>query len=272
MTYNEIIYEVSDRIATITLNRPDRLNAWTQTMDLELRTSVKAAAADDGVRVIVLTGAGRGFCAGADMGGLSDRSAGAAVSGQSPQKEPDFLDARPDYRGRVSYFAAVPKPVIAAVNGPCAGIGMVASLFCDIRFAGSEALFTTAFAKRGLIAEYGIAWILPRLVGHSAAIDLLLSSRKVKAEEALRLGLVNQVFPAEELMAATRAYAQDLADTVSPRSMAVMKRQIWEAPFQTPGEAIALANAEMDESFNSADFREGVAHFLEKRKANFTGK
>jgi len=272
MSYQEIIYEVSDRIATITLNRPDRLNAWTQTMDLELRTAVKTAAADDGVRVIILTGAGRGFCAGADLGGLSNIGAGTVVGGQSPQKEPDFLDARADYRGRVSYFAAVPKPVIAAVNGPCAGIGMVAALFCDMRFAGSEALFTTAFAKRGLIAEYGIAWILPELVGRSVALDLLLSSRKVGAAEALRLGLVNQVHQAEELMSATRAYARELADTVSPRSMAVMKRQIWDAPFQTPGEAIALSEVEMRESFKSDDFREGVTHFLEKRKPNFTGK
>jgi enoyl-CoA hydratase/carnithine racemase len=272
MDYKEIIYEVRERIATITLNRPERLNAWTQVMDLELRTAVKVAAADDGVRVIILTGAGRGFCAGADLGGLSNVSAGAVVGGQSPQKEPDFLDARPDYRGRVSYFAAVPKPVIAAVNGPCAGIGMVAALFCDMRFAGSEALFTTAFARRGLIAEYGMAWILPELVGRSAALDLLLSSRKVGAEEALKLGLVNRVSPAEALLTETRAYALELADSVSPRSMAVMKRQIWEAPFQTPGEAIKLSEVEMAESFKSADFREGVAHFLEKRKANFTGK
>jgi enoyl-CoA hydratase/carnithine racemase len=272
MSYQEIRYEVSERIATITLNRPDRLNAWTQIMDLELRTAIKDAAADDGVRVIILTGAGRGFCAGADMGGLSEIGTGAAVGGQSPQKEPDFLNARPDYRGRVSYFAAVPKPVIAAVNGPCAGIGMVAALFCDIRFAGSEALFTTAFSKRGLIAEYGIAWILPRLVGHAASLDLLLSARKVGADEAFRLGLVNQIFPAAELLASTRAYALDLAQSVSPRSMAVMKRQIWEAPFQTPGEAIALAETEMRESFQSADFREGVAHFMEKRKPVFTGR
>ncbi|MEI9983236.1 MAG: enoyl-CoA hydratase [Aliidongia sp.] len=272
MSYQQILYEVSERIATITLNRPDRLNAWTQIMDLELRTAVKAAAADDGVRVIVVTGAGRGFCAGADMGGLSNVGDGNVVGGQSPQKEPDFLDARPDYRGRVSYFAAVPKPVIAAVNGPCAGIGMVAALFCDIRFAGSEALFTTAFSRRGLIAEYGVAWILPELVGRSVALDLLLSSRKVGAEEALKLGLVNQVFQAEELMPAVRAYARELADSISPRSMAVIKRQVWESPFQTPGEAISSAETEMAESFMSDDFREGVAHFLEKRKPSFTGK
>jgi len=149
---------------------------------------------------------------------------------------------------------------------------MVAALFCDMRFAGSEALFTTAFSRRGLIAEYGMAWILPELVGRSVALDLLLSSRKVGAEEALRIGLVNQLFQAEELLSGVRAYARELADAVSPRSTAVMKRQVWEAPFQTPGEAIALAEAEMAESFKSDDFREGVAHFLEKRKPSFTGK
>ena len=272
MSYQEIIYEVSEHIATITLNRPERLNAWTQVMDLELRTAVKAAGADDNVRVIIVTGAGRGFCAGADMSGLNNIGSGAVVGGVSPQKEPDFLEARADWRGRVSYFAAVPKPVIAAVNGPCAGIGMVAALFCDLRFASSEALFMTAFARRGLIAEYGVAWILTELVGRSVALDLLISSRKVGAEEALRLGLVNQLLQAEELMPAVRAYAKDLAENVSPRSMGVIKRQVWEAAFQTPGEAIALGEEEMLKSFLSEDFREGVAHFLEKRKPSFTGR
>jgi enoyl-CoA hydratase/carnithine racemase len=272
MSQTEIIYEVSERIATITLNRPDRLNAWTQTMDLELRTATKLAAADDGVRVIVITGAGRGFCAGADMGGLSSVSSGGRVGGQSPQVEPDFVEARPDFRGRCSYFAAVPKPVIAAVNGPCAGIGMVAALYCDMRFASTEALFTTAFSRRGLVAEYGMAWILPELVGRSVALDLLLSARKVGGAEAARLGLVNQVVPHDELIPAVRAYARELCDAVSPRSMAVMKRQVWEAAFQTLGEATKLSEDEMAKSFQSEDFREGVAHFLEKRKPVFTGK
>jgi enoyl-CoA hydratase/carnithine racemase len=272
MAYEEIIYAVSERIATITLNRPDRLNAWTATMDRELRTAVKAAAADDGVRAIILTGAGRGFCAGADMGNLSTVSSGGRLGGQSHQTEPDFLDAPVDFRGRCSYFAAVPKPVIAAVNGPCAGIGMVAALFCDMRFASTEALFTTAFARRGLVAEYGIAWILPQLVGRSAALDLLLSARKVAGEEAARLGLVNQVVPHEELIETARGYARDLAENVSPRSMAVMKRQVWGAASQTLAEATALSEEEMGKSFLSEDFKEGVAHFVEKRKAAFTGR
>ncbi len=272
MAYEEIIYEVSERIATITLNRPDRLNAWTMQMDIELRDAVKAAAADEGVRVIILTGAGRGFCAGADMGNLSSRTTSGPSVAVTPQRAPDFLDAPPDFRGRCSYFAAVPKPVIAAVNGPCAGIGMVAALFCDMRFAGSEALFTTAFARRGLVAEYGIAWILPQLIGRSAALDLLMSARKVGGEEAARLGLVNQVVPQEELMATVRAYALDLADNVSPRSMAVMKRQVWHAAGQTLLEATKIAEEEMAKSFDSADFKEGVAHFMEKRKPAFTGR
>ena len=274
MAYEEIIYEVSERIATITLNRPDRLNAWTAIMDRELRGAVKDAAADDGVRAIIITGAGRGFCAGADMGNLSSVSAGTGGRqiGQAPQTEPDFLDAPVDFRGRCSYFAAVPKPVIAAVNGPCAGIGMVAALFCDLRFASTEALFTTAFARRGLVAEYGIAWILPQLVGRSAALDLLLSARKIAGEEAARLGLVNQVVAHEELIPTVRAYARELADYVSPRSMAVMKRQVWGAASQTLAEATALSEEEMAKSFQSADFKEGVAHFIEKRKPAFIGR
>ncbi|HVJ54579.1 MAG TPA: enoyl-CoA hydratase [Aliidongia sp.] len=272
MAYEEILYDVSERVATITLNRPDRLNAWTATMDLELRNAVKAAAADDGVRAIILTGAGRGFCAGADMGNLSNVSSGGGRVGPGLQSEPDFLDAPVGFRGRVSYFAAVPKPVIAAVNGPCAGIGMVAALFCDIRFASSEALFTTAFSRRGLIAEYGIAWILPQLIGRSSALDLLLSARKVGGEEAARLGLVSQVVPHEELLPTVRNYARELVEYVSPRSMAVMKRQVWGAASQSLAEATRIAEEEMAKSFQSQDFKEGVSHFVEKRKPAFTGK
>ena len=166
----------------------------------------------------------------------------------------------------------MPKPIIAAINGACAGLGLVYALYCDQRFAAAGAKFTTAFARRGLIAEHGISHTLPRLVGLSKALDLLVSARKFDAEEALRLGVVDHVLPADQLMAAVRAYALDLADNVSPRAMAVIKRQLWAVDQQSLREAISIGNAEMLASFASDDFKEGVAHFVQKRQAAFTGR
>ena len=272
MAYREIVYEVADRIATITLNRPERLNAWTSVMDDEVRAAMRQAADTDDVRVIVLTGAGRGFCAGADMAmltSISETQGGSMTSRPLPPFDPT---SRPDFHRRYSYFPAVPKPIIAAVNGPCAGLGLVIALYCDLRFAAPEAQFITAFSRRGLIAEHGISWTLPTLIGLSAALDLMLSARRVAAEEALRLRLVDRVAPAGGLMESVRAYAGELVETVSPRSMRVMKRQLWESRFQRLGEAIETGDREMAESFKSEDFAEGVAHFLEKRKPAFTGR
>jgi enoyl-CoA hydratase/carnithine racemase len=272
MSYQEIRYETAEHIATITLDRPDRLNAWTPNMDEEVRDAMRRAAGEDSVRVIVLTGAGRGFCAGADMATLSRLTQHRAPSAASQAPPPFDPGSRSDFQKRYSYFPAVPKPIIAAVNGPCAGLGLVLALYCDLRFAAPEAQFTTAFSRRGLIAEHGISWTLPHLVGLSAALDLLLSARRVGAEEALRLRLVDRIAPPGELMGHVRAYASELAEAVSPRSMRVMKRQLWEARFQTLAAAIDTADREMAASFESEDFREGVAHYVEKRKPAFTGR
>ena len=276
MSNTDVLYEVSQRIATITLNRPDRLNAYTAGLGDTLRAAVRRATDDADVRVIVLTGAGRGFCAGADMDSLSagTASGGATLAAENPKAEPAPFDpdSSPDYQTPHSYFPAVPKPIIAAINGACAGLGLVYALYCDQRFAAAGAKFTTAFARRGLIAEHGISHTLPRLVGLSKALDLLMSARKFDADEALRLGVVDRVVPAAELMAAVRAYALDLADNVSPRSMAVIKRQLWAVGQQSMREAIEVGNREMLASFSTADFREGVAHFVEKRPAAFTGQ
>jgi enoyl-CoA hydratase/carnithine racemase len=244
-------------------------------METEVRAAMIAATADDAVRVIVLTGAGRGFCAGADMSLLAGVSAGGSdprPSDPAPGGIPGGLDLPPDYHLRYGYFPTVPKPIIAAINGPAAGLGLIMALYCDLRFAAAEAVFTTAFARRGLIAEHGISWLLPSLVGHAHALDLLLSARKVAADEALRMGLVNQVHPGERLLEAVTAYARDLADNVSPRSMRVMKRQVYRAVLQSLEDATLLANADMPGSFASDDFREGVAHFVERRPARFTGQ
>ena len=261
--YEDVLYEAKDRVAVVRLNRPEALNAFTAAMGRGLQAAVAAAVADESVRVIVLTGAGRGFCAGADMKLLQQINPDAPAA-----KKPE---AAGHYGGRFGYLINARKPVIAALNGPAAGLGFVLALYADVRFAGSEAKFTTSFAQRGLIAEHGVSWLLPRLVGPAHALDLLLSARKFGAAEAERIGLVNKVFAQSAFMDEVMAYARTLADTVSPRSMSVIKAQLWESPFQDFAAALALADAEMHASFKSADFKEGVAHYVEKRPAAFKG-
>ena len=275
MTFQTILCEIADGIATVRLNRPDRLNAWTREMHHELRRAMHELAVDPAVRAIILTGAGRGFCAGADMNMLSSLSGAgaaapaAAAEAPSSYAVPKHGSTRADFRMTYSYFPSIPKPIVAAINGPCAGLGLVISLYCDMRFAGQSAVFTTAFAQRGLIAEHGISWLLPRLVGLPNAADLLYSARKFGADEDGRLGLVQRVVPDAELLDAARGYLKAMVDSVSPRSVAVMKRQIWDGMFQTMSEATAIANYEMEQSFAAPDFKEGVAHFLEKRAPKF---
>lgn len=278
--YADILYEVKDRIALITLNRPDKLNAWTAAMQASIKRAIVDAAKDDQVRVIVVTGAGRGFCAGADMGGLQqirpDKWNERELARADKEVEAPPSDLGPDvsaeYAGRFGYLMSIRKPIIAAINGPCAGIGLVFTLYCDMRFAASEAKFTTAFAQRGLIAEHGISWLLPRLTGTAHALEILFSARKFSAAEAERINLVNRVFPQESFLPLVMDYVRTLATTVSPRSMAVMKAQIWKSLFQDLNDAIAIGDAEMQRSFATEDFKEGVAHFVEKRAARFTGR
>jgi enoyl-CoA hydratase/carnithine racemase len=207
------------------------------------------------------------------MGNLQAIGAGVGVDRSSDTK-PTLPGGSTlaEFRMNYSYFPSIPKFIIAAINGPAAGLGFVIPLYADLRFAAESAVFTTSFAQRGLIAEHGVSWLLPKLIGVSAALDLLCSARKIRAPEAHALGLVSRVIPDDKLLAETRAYARLMADTVSPRSVAVMKRQIWEAQFQTLAEATTQANYEMALSFGTADFKEGVAHFVEKRAARFTGR
>jgi enoyl-CoA hydratase/carnithine racemase len=270
VAYQQILYDVSDKIATITLNRPDRMNAWTPVMDRDVRHAMEAAAADDDVRVIVLTGAGRAFCAGADMDALKGLDPDDIK--RAATLPPFDMNRRPDWQARYAYYPSIPKPVIGMLNGATAGIGLVHALYCDLRFAADNTVFTTAFSRRGLIAEHGISWMLPRIVGHANALDLLMSARRVSSDEALRIGLVNRLYPSDQLREQTFAYARDLADFVSPSSIAVIKRQLYDVPFQTLSEATIDANREMMVSLRSSDFREGVASFMEKRPPKFTGK
>jgi enoyl-CoA hydratase/carnithine racemase len=277
MANQETLYQVAGRVATITLHRPDKLNAWTATMDQEVRAAMYQADADENVRVIILTGAGRGFCAGADMSLLSTISQeGLGARGQTNflrnAENGERANVRPDFQKKYSYFPSLTKPVIAAVNGPAVGLGFILTLYCDIRFASEGARFGTAFAKRGLIAEYGLAWMLPRLIGPASALDMLFSARMVDAQEALRMRLVNQVFPQDTFLDHVNAYAQELANNVSPRSLRVMKEQIYNAMFQSLSEAFESSEEAMLQSLQCEDFKEGVAHFLQKRAPVFTGR
>jgi enoyl-CoA hydratase/carnithine racemase len=279
LSYNSISYEVEEGVGLITLNRPDRLNAWNAEIEKELRDVMQSASVSDDVKAIVITGAGRGFCAGADMSDLSDSSGEDSDSKrelerkrlqQSPME--GQLELPGDYNMRYTYFTSTPKPIIAAINGPCAGLGLVMALFCDMRFASEKAVFTTAFARRGLIAEHGIDWILPRVVGLPNALDLLLSARKFDAVEAKDLGVVSKIYPHEDLMVKAMEYAKELATMVSPRSMRVMKEQVYRTQSGSLSDAVNTAFDEMFDSLDSEDFREGVAHFVEKRAPSFPGK
>jgi enoyl-CoA hydratase/carnithine racemase len=277
---SEVLYDVSERIATITLNRPERMNTISPGLTDGLAERMADAAADPGVRAIILTGAGRAFCAGADMQRLQKSSAGGPRQAPPPT-DPKFLKSLnptglgPDLgsefvdRRRFSYFMRVRKPIIAALNGPVAGLGFVMALCADFRFAANDMVFTTSFAQRGLIAEHGISWLLPRLVGPQNALDLLMSARRVAAIEAKQIGLVKDIFPRDELMAQVRNYAKLLAQTVSPRSMAVIKAQVWKSLGQSYSEALASADHELELSMPLPDYKEGVAHYVEKRPANF---
>ena len=276
---NEVLYTIKDRVATVTLNRPDRMNATNLTLPYSVSKAMLKAATDPKVRVIVLTGAGKAFCAGADRQRLEAGRVGAARPVYPPD-DPAFFEAVSSTRGpdlgvefmdirRYSYFMRIGKPVIAALNGAVAGGGMIPALCADIRLAADTMFFTTSFAQRGLIAEHGISWLLPRLVGPSRALEMLMTARRVSAQEAEHIGLVNKVFPQASFRDDVQAYAATIAKTVSPRSLAVMKAQVWKAVAQSFRDALATADVELELSVKTADYVEGVSHFLDKREANF---
>jgi enoyl-CoA hydratase/carnithine racemase len=251
-----VLYDVQDRVATITLNRPDRGNAWNREMGAAFAGGLERATHDPDVRAVVVTGAGRSFCVGADMSLLESIGGGEAVVGDETRVLPTAI-------------IDVPKPVVAAINGAAAGLGLVIALCCDVRMAAGGVKFTSAFVRRGLIAEYGSAWLLPRLIGTARALDVLLSGRVFMSEEAAAMGLVNQVLPADRLLDAVRAYAQDLAANCPPGTMAVIKRQVygaWDLPL---GQAVTEAIRLMEESLTTEDFREGVASYVEQRPPTF---
>ena len=278
MKFEFLEYQLDQHVLTITLNRPDRLNALTRELEDELFHAMRTADEDEEVRVVILTGAGKGFCAGADLealGWISELDWSQVNTEDLRQKlmpSRRLAQGSADFQRTYSYFPAVRKPIIAAINGVAVGLGFVLPLYCDLRIAADTARFGTAFAQRGLIAEHGVSWMLPRLVGMGNATDLLYSARLVQADEALRMGLVNRIVSAGDLMSEVRAYAEHLANNVSPRSLRIMKQQLYDDQFQTLAESIDRANDAMIPSFGCEDFREGVAHFVEKRQARFTGR
>lgn len=244
----------TDGVLRLTLNRPERLNAWTSALGERLFDRLDAADRDPAVRVIVLTGAGRGFCPGADFEELERIDDPAAA-------------ARP--ARRVTSPLTLRKPTIAAVNGACAGLGLALALACDVRFGARGARFSTAFARRGLVAEHGTSWLLPRIVGHARALDLLLSARVVEAEEALRIGLLHELSDATDVVDDAMAYAHDLAANCSPRSMAVIRRQVATHPALPLDDAMDDTEDLTERSLSWPDLAEGVRSHVERRPPRF---
>jgi enoyl-CoA hydratase/carnithine racemase len=249
-----VLCTVEDGVATVTLHRPDRMNAWTVEMEHRYFETLDQLRGDPETRAIVVTGAGRGFCAGLDAEDLASASAG------TPPRDP---------RQTMLHALSIDKPMICAINGGCAGIGLVQALACDVRFAASGAKITTAFARRGLVAEFAASWFLPRIVGHANALDLLLSGRTITAEEALELGLVNRVLPGEQVLAEAQGYGRELATSCSPVAMAAIKRQVYDDWLRTASESEDEWRRLIAQQHRKADFREGVAAFVERRPPKF---
>lgn len=269
-----VTFGIDEGVGIITLNRPERLNALTDAMHPELNAVFATAFRAQEARVIILTGAGRAFCAGADMARLNRFAASKGADFDLPRPglpapEFDGLDAPRDLLTTYTAPLAFPKPVIAAVNGPALGVGFVLAATCDIRFAAKNSFFSAAFPQRGICAESGLAWLLPRLIGHGPAADILLSSRRVPAEEALAMGLVTRVEEEDALLPAALAYAKTIAATAAPRALALTKRQLWVGHWQTFGQAAMNAHDLLLKCLAGAEYAEGVASFQEKRAPCF---
>jgi enoyl-CoA hydratase/carnithine racemase len=247
--------DVDDGVCTLTFNDPERRNGWSFALETRYFDLLEWADSDPGVRAIVVTGAGTTFCPGADIGLLGK----IADKGRM-----NLAGRRPN-----TYPRSIRKPLIAAINGACAGVGLGQALYCDVRFAALGARFSTSYARRGLPAEYGTSWLLPRLIGVENALDLLLSGRVFDADEAKALGLVSRVCDKETVLAEAQAYAADLAANCSPRSMAAIRAQIYGDLSRSAEESLARSVVAMQAFTGNADFAEGVASFAERRPPKF---
>jgi 2-(1,2-epoxy-1,2-dihydrophenyl)acetyl-CoA isomerase len=263
MTYETILYEQENGILKITLNRPDKLNAFTDTMLDELTAAFQRADRDPSVRVVVLTGAGRGFCPGQDLGAAVERGAGNSNFSYS-----EHLHAH--YNPLILGMRALTKPIIAAVNGVAAGAGMSLALACDYRIAAESASFIQAFVKVGLVPDSGSTWMLPRLIGRTRALDMMLSGRKVSAQEALEIGLVNAVVSNEQLMDTVNQLASEFANAPT-RTIGYIKQAVEFASHSTLEDALNMEAELQDMAASTADHTEGITSFLEKRPARFKG-
>lgn len=275
-TDSQLLYAVEAGVATITFNRPDKLNALTPAMLDAFFATVERAAADPEVRVILVTGAGRGFSAGLDLG-IIGTGASSRMSDHRDAPPPQWGDdigprLKRYFSGGWNALITSRKPTIAAVNGPAFGWGFILSLHCDIRFAARSALFNATFARLGVPAEKGIGWLLPRLIGTARAADLLYTARRFDGVEAERLGLVNAVLDDDRLMPHALEYARNIAANAAPRALAAMKAQVWTAADDTYDEGFAAANLEQDRCVATEDFREGLASYKEKRAPRFRGR
>lgn len=273
MDLKTILYEVDDGIALITLNRPHRMNAWTGRMHTEYRYVLDQADKSDDVRVIIVTGAGRGFCVGADTQALEGHiEKGGYDPGTPAELVQPGTGVREEFEASFAYHFGLRKPVVAAINGPAAGVGLVLACFADIRFAVPGVKFTTAHGKLNFPAEYGLSWLLPRQIGLARANDLLLTSRVFMSDEAFEMGMVNRLVPADQLMNETYNYVRQMKDTVSPGSLRETRWQIYTDLHRDVATAVKASESLLDEMSRQKDYQEGVQAFLEKRKPDWQGE
>lgn len=260
-------YEVDAQgLATIWLNRPHRMNAWTGRLHTEYRYLLKRANDDSKVRAIIVTGVGKGFCVGGDSQALSGHAdRGAYSPGISEDIAKPGYGTDPNFDASFAYHFGLDKPVIAAMNGPAAGVGLALACFADLRFAVPGVKFTTAHGKLNLPAEYGLSWMLPKIVGLGRANDLLLTSRVFTSDEALTLGFVNQIFEPEALMVQTREYAHQLITSVSPNSLRQTRWQIYKDLHRDVASAVIESERLIEDMAKEEDFKEGIAALVEKR-------
>lgn len=267
MGFETLLYDVDGAVATITLNRPERLNAVNTTLIQELLAAFDRADADDGVRAVIVTGAGRAFCAGADLGG------GSATFGPRESRSERPEEHR-DGGGLVTLrIFELKKPVIAAINGAAVGFGITLTLAMDVRLASTAARIGFVFARRGVVPEACSTWFLPRLVGVAQAAEWAYTGRVFSADEALAGGLVSRVLPPEQLLPAARELAREIAENTSAVSVALIRQMLWRMlGTEHPREAHRVDSLGMWYTGRSADAHEGIASFLEKRAPRFTGR